>query len=64
MFAMRKSVSLSVRCLNSVKRSMATSELTVREAINSAIDEEMARDSKVFVIGAPEIIILKHSLPG
>lgn len=26
-------------------------QLTVRDAINSAIDEEMARDDKVFVMG-------------
>lgn len=29
----------------------AAKELTVRDAINSAIDEEMARDDKVFVMG-------------
>ena len=30
---------------------MATIDMPVREAINQAIDEEMARDEKVFVIG-------------
>lgn len=30
---------------------MATIEMPVREALNQAIDEEMARDEKVFVIG-------------
>jgi pyruvate dehydrogenase E1 component beta subunit len=30
---------------------MATIDVPVREAINQAIDEEMARDEKVFVIG-------------
>jgi len=30
---------------------MATIEIPVREAINQAIDEEMARDEKVFIIG-------------
>lgn len=30
---------------------MATAQVTVRDAINQAIDEEMARDEKVFVIG-------------
>ncbi|KAJ1439659.1 thiamine diphosphate-binding protein [Ochromonadaceae sp. CCMP2298] len=30
---------------------MATVDVTIREAINSAIDEEMARDEKVFIIG-------------
>ena len=32
-------------------RSMATIDMTVREAINQAIDEEMERDEAVFVIG-------------
>eukprot|EP01041_Mallomonas_annulata_P007255 gene7255-14794_t len=32
-------------------RSMATIEITVRDAINQAIDEEMARDERVFVLG-------------
>jgi pyruvate dehydrogenase E1 component beta subunit len=32
-------------------RSFATVELTVREAINQGIDEEMARDENVFVMG-------------
>jgi pyruvate dehydrogenase E1 component beta subunit len=30
---------------------MATKDMTVREAINEAIDEEMERDEKVFIIG-------------
>ena len=30
---------------------MATIDMTVREAINQAIDEEMERDEAVFVIG-------------
>ena len=33
------------------KRTMATTEMTVRDAINSAIDEEMERDDKVFILG-------------
>jgi hypothetical protein len=34
------------------KRLMSTSsEITVRDALNSAIEEEMSADSKVFVIG-------------
>ena len=32
-------------------RGMATIDVPVREAINQAIDEEMARDEKVFIIG-------------
>ena len=35
----------------SSKKLMGTIEIPVREAINQAIDEEMARDEKVFVIG-------------
>lgn len=30
---------------------MATTDLTIREAINLGLDEEMARDEKVFLIG-------------
>eukprot|EP01038_Epipyxis_sp_PR26KG_P016469 gene16469-22465_t len=37
--------------MSSTHRYMATIELPVREAINQAIDEEMTRDEKVFVIG-------------
>ena len=33
------------------RRSMATIDVTVRDAINQAIDEEMARDEKVFLMG-------------
>lgn len=34
-------------------RAMATApEMTIRDALNSAIDEEMERDPTVFVIGA------------
>jgi pyruvate/2-oxoglutarate/acetoin dehydrogenase E1 component len=30
---------------------LACLQMTVRDAINSALDEELARDSKVFVLG-------------
>lgn len=33
------------------RRSFATIEMTVREAINQGIDEEMARDESVFILG-------------
>lgn len=33
------------------KRTMATVDMTVRDAINTAIDEEMDRDEKVFILG-------------
>jgi hypothetical protein len=32
-------------------RNMATIQVPIREAINMAIDEEMARDERVFIIG-------------
>jgi len=35
----------------SARRSMATADMTVRDAINSALDEEMERDERVFVLG-------------
>lgn len=31
--------------------SLASKQLTVRDALNSAIDEEMTRDEKVFIMG-------------
>jgi pyruvate dehydrogenase E1 component beta subunit len=39
------------RLPGSAGRGMATIDVPVREAINQAIDEEMARDDKVFVMG-------------
>lgn len=35
----------------STSRVVATKQLTVRDALNSAIDEEMERDERVFLIG-------------
>jgi pyruvate/2-oxoglutarate/acetoin dehydrogenase E1 component len=32
---------------------MATIDVPIREAINMALDEEMARDENVFIIGEP-----------
>jgi len=37
------------RCLSS--GAVASQEMTVRDALNSAMDEELARDEKVFIIG-------------
>ncbi|KAN0022703.1 hypothetical protein ACTFIU_005438, partial [Dictyostelium citrinum] len=34
-----------------ITRTYATKEVTVRDAINSALDEELARDEKVFIMG-------------
>lgn len=39
------------RQTRSVQRSFANVKLTVREALNSAMDDEIARDPKVFLIG-------------
>lgn len=36
---------------SSVTRSMASVDVTIREAINQAIDEEMARDPQVILLG-------------
>jgi hypothetical protein len=36
--------------------------MAVREAINSAIDEEMARDEKVFIIGKFCCICQHHAI--
>lgn len=35
----------------STSRSVAAQQLTVRDALNQAIDEEMARDDRVFLMG-------------
>lgn len=37
--------------ITTARRTMATKEMTVREAICEGIDEEMERDEKVFIIG-------------
>lgn len=39
---------------------MATIDVPIREAINMAIDEEMARDENVFLIG---IVFLEEYIP-
>lgn len=39
------------KCLAAAAGMRAATTLTVRDAINSALDEELARDSKVFVLG-------------
>lgn len=45
----------SVRVLSrrafSTSRAAAAQQLTVRDALNSALDEEMERDEKVFILG-------------
>lgn len=38
-------------CVSKLVRECSSVQMTVRDAINSAIDEELARDSKVFVLG-------------
>lgn len=35
----------------STSRAVAAQQLTVRDALNQAIDEEMARDDRVFLMG-------------
>lgn len=48
---------LSATVRNLARRSFSTSQiaaaknLTVRDALNSAIDEEMERDERVFILG-------------
>lgn len=32
-------------------RALAAQQMTVRDALNSALDEEMARDERVFILG-------------
>lgn len=35
----------------STTQSIAAQQMTVRDALNSALDEEMERDEKVFILG-------------
>jgi pyruvate dehydrogenase E1 component beta subunit len=46
-----KSRNTQVLFSNTVRRGMATKEMTVREAICEGIDEEMERDEAVFIMG-------------
>lgn len=48
-YALEKYV--SNRCNYAAKRTMATIDVPVRDAINQAIDEEMEADSNVFILG-------------
>lgn len=48
LFAIAQTAALRRRSMSS---SAATAEVTVREAINQGIDEEMARDEAVFILG-------------
>lgn len=43
------------------KRFVVAAQMTVRDALNSALDEEMSADSKVFVIGE-EVWTCTHCL--
>ncbi|GAX78866.1 hypothetical protein CEUSTIGMA_g6305.t1 [Chlamydomonas eustigma] len=47
----RDKVSPMLRQFSLAMRSMASSEMTVRDALNSALDEELARDDKVYILG-------------
>mmetsp|Transcript_9144 Transcript_9144/g.11528 ORF Transcript_9144/g.11528 Transcript_9144/m.11528 type:complete len:361 (-) Transcript_9144:237-1319(-) len=46
-----RKLSVSQHALQQTVRGMATIEMTVREAINQGIDEEMERDESVFILG-------------
>ena len=53
MFALRVAARARASLLLPVRAmSTATKEMTIRDAINSALDEELERDPKVFIIGA------------
>ena len=41
----------NVRMSVSQKRLMASKQMTIRDALNSAINEEIRRDDRVFVMG-------------
>jgi hypothetical protein len=50
-YNMVRGAALPVLILRATARHMATIEVPVREALNMAIDEEMARDERVFLMG-------------
>lgn len=39
------------RAFSTTARALAAKQLTVRDALNSALDEELERDEKVFILG-------------
>ena len=39
------------RAFSTGQKSFATTKLTVRDALNTAIDEEMAKDDRVYILG-------------
>ncbi|XP_067617271.1 uncharacterized protein Pdhb isoform X2 [Eurosta solidaginis] len=43
--------SVARRAFSTSQKSLAAKQLTVREALNTAMDEEMARDDRVFLMG-------------
>lgn len=49
--ALRRTLKLGAATVRAASRSMATVELTVREAINQGIDEEMEANENVFLMG-------------
>lgn len=50
---LRNGSSISARLVRalSTSRPASAKQLTVRDALNSALDEEMERDEKVFILG-------------
>lgn len=48
---MLSSVQMLTRRAFSTSRSVAAQQLTVRDALNQALDEEMERDERVFLLG-------------
>lgn len=39
------------RAFSTTSKNLAATQMTVRDALNTALDEEMARDEKVFILG-------------
>lgn len=48
---MLSNVRMLTRRAFSTSRSVAAQQLTVRDALNQAMDEEMERDERVFILG-------------
>lgn len=43
--------SVARRGFATTSRALAAQQMTVRDALNSALDDEMARDERVFILG-------------
>jgi len=46
-----QAASSAQRAFSTSQKALAAKQMTVRDALNSALDEELARDDRVFILG-------------